>query len=84
MVAALSVPHFHGEEAAYAYVEDRIWRNGYLSALPREASASHLAEFDFRYTDRAVCGMNDKDRADIALAGMIGKRLTYRRTNAGA
>jgi transposase-like protein len=44
----------------------------------------YLAEFDFRYTNRAACGVNDKDRADIALAGIIGKRLTYRRTNAGA
>ena len=44
----------------------------------------YLAEFDFRYTNRAACGVNDKDRADIALAGIVGKRLTYRRTNAGA
>ena len=28
MVSALSAPHFHDEEAAYAYVEARIWRNG--------------------------------------------------------
>jgi transposase-like protein len=24
----LSAPHFHNEEAAYAYVEARIWSNG--------------------------------------------------------
>lgn len=28
MVAALSAPHFHNEEAAYAYVEARIWPDG--------------------------------------------------------
>ncbi len=28
MVSALSAPHFHDEEAAYAYVEARIWRYG--------------------------------------------------------
>ena len=44
----------------------------------------YLAEFDFRYTNRAACGVNDKDRADIALVGIVGKRLTYQRTNAGA
>jgi transposase-like protein len=27
-VSALSAPHFHNEEAAYAYVEARIWPNG--------------------------------------------------------
>ena len=28
MPSALSAPHFHSEEAAYAYVEARIWPNG--------------------------------------------------------
>ncbi len=28
MASALSAPHFHNEEAAYAYVEARIWPNG--------------------------------------------------------
>ena len=28
MTSALSAPHFHNEEAAYAYVEARIWPNG--------------------------------------------------------
>ena len=38
----------------------------------------YLAEFDFRYTNRAACGVNDTDRAAIALANIVGKRLTYR------
>src|SRR5258707_9736597 len=28
MVSALSAPHFHSEEAAYKYVEARIWPEG--------------------------------------------------------
>lgn len=40
----------------------------------------YLAEFDFRYSNRAKLGVNDKDRADKALKGIVGKRLTYRRT----
>ncbi len=28
MVSALSVPHFHNEEAAFAYVEARVWPEG--------------------------------------------------------
>jgi ISXO2-like transposase domain len=45
-------------------------------------SAAHLgrytAEFDFRYNTRKV---TDAERADVALLGIAGKRLTYRRTN---
>jgi len=37
----------------------------------------YLAEFDFRYSNRIANGFNDVERADIALAGIRGKRLTY-------
>ncbi|QIG78385.1 IS1595 family transposase [Stakelama tenebrarum] len=39
----------------------------------------YLAEFDFRYTNRSGVGVNDDQRRDIALRGIAGKRLTYRR-----
>ncbi|RYE02533.1 MAG: IS1595 family transposase [Sphingomonadales bacterium] len=39
----------------------------------------YLAEFDFRYTNRVACGVDDDARANIALRGIGGKRLTYRR-----
>jgi transposase-like protein len=39
----------------------------------------YLREFDFRYTHRIGNGINDDQRADIALLGISGKRLTYRR-----
>jgi len=41
----------------------------------------YLAEFDFRYSNRAKLGITDAVRADEALKGIGGKRLTYRRTN---
>ena len=44
----------------------------------------YLAEFDFRYSNRSGRGIEDRERADIALKGIAGKRLTYRRTGAGA
>jgi transposase-like protein len=44
----------------------------------------YLAEFDFRYTNRQACGVNDVERAEIALVGVVGKRLTYQRTRVGA
>jgi hypothetical protein len=37
----------------------------------------YLAEFDFRYSNRVALGINDTARADRALAGIAGKRLTY-------
>ena len=37
----------------------------------------YLAEFDFRYSNRVALGIGDVPRADILLAGVVGKRLTY-------
>ena len=39
----------------------------------------YLAEFDFRYTNRIALGVDDQERATIALHGVVGRRLTYRR-----
>ncbi len=44
----------------------------------------YLAEFDFRYSNRVALGVNDTERADILLAGIVGKRLTYQTTAARA
>lgn len=38
----------------------------------------YLAEFDFRYNRRARLGFDDLARAQSALGGIVGKRLTYR------
>ena len=42
----------------------------------------YLAEFDFRANHRVKLGYDDATRADVAVQGITGKRLTYRRTNA--
>lgn len=42
----------------------------------------YLAEFDFRYSNRAAVGCNDADRADTLLRGIVGKRLTYQTAGA--
>jgi transposase-like protein len=39
----------------------------------------YLSEFDFRYSNRSKLGIEDAERADKALQGITGKRLTYRR-----
>ena len=38
----------------------------------------YLAEFDFRYSNRVRLGVDDVERADRTLKGIVGKRLTYR------
>jgi hypothetical protein len=38
----------------------------------------YLAEFDFRYNNRIALGVNDGERATLAMKGIEGKRLTYR------
>ncbi len=41
----------------------------------------YLAEFDFRYSNRVALGVNDVARAEKAIEGMKGKRLTYQPAN---
>ena len=38
----------------------------------------YLAEFDFRFNNRAKLGINDAQRTVNALKGIDGKRLTYK------
>ena len=65
---------------------------GYFSILKRGITGVHhhvseahlkryLAEFDFRYNERAALGVTDGERAARALKGAVGKRLTYRPAN---
>lgn len=62
---------------------------GYFSVFKRgmkgvyqHCSKRHLhryaAEFEFRYNNRAANGPDDRVRADIALQGVVGKRVLYR------
>jgi transposase-like protein len=38
----------------------------------------YLSEFDFRYSNRVALGIDDTERAEIAMKGAVGRRLTYR------
>jgi ISXO2-like transposase domain/Transposase zinc-ribbon domain len=44
----------------------------------------YLAEFDFRMNTRAKLGIDDVQRAALAVKGAAGKRLTYETTNSEA
>jgi hypothetical protein len=58
-----------------------IFKRG-MKGIYQHCSEKHLhrylAEFDFRYSNRIALGVDDQDRADKAIMGMVGKRLTYR------
>jgi transposase-like protein len=76
------------------YVRGDVYTNtveGYFSILKRgiygvyqHVSEAHLkrylCEFDFRYSNRIKLGVDDVKRADLVLAGVKGKRLTYETT----
>jgi hypothetical protein len=38
----------------------------------------YLAEFDFRYNHGSAAGVDDEEPADVALKGIVGKRLTHK------
>ncbi len=41
----------------------------------------YLAEYDYRYNEREAVGVNDAERMAKSIPGIVGKRLTYRRTS---
>jgi transposase-like protein len=94
MAAHVSVNHSVGEyvsqddPAAHTNTVEgsfSIFKRG-MRGVYQHCSKKHLhrylAEFDFRYSNRIALGINDVTRADNALKGVRGKRLTYQRTRA--
>lgn len=64
---------------------------GYFSTMKRgitgvyhHVSAQHLkrylAEYDFRYNERMALNVSDAERTIKAVAGVVGKRLTYQQS----
>lgn len=78
--------------AAKEYVRGDVHTNtveGYFSIFKRGMKGiyqhcgeqhlhRYLAEYDFRYNNRIALGTNDEQRANEALRGVKGKRLTYK------
>ena len=85
-----TVCHSAGE-----YVRDMVHTNtidGYWSVFKRGMRGiyqhcgerhlqRYLTEFDFRYNARIALGVDDEARAEKAIKGIVGKRLTYRTTD---
>ena len=91
-----TVKHSRGEYARGPKGPDRIHTNsaeGFFGVFKRgmrgvyqhcgeQHLQRYLDEFAFRHNTRAKLGIEDAERAAMALRGIGGKRLTYRRTDA--
>jgi transposase-like protein len=87
--------HESVNHSAREYVRGDVHVNtleGYFSVFKRgmvgtyqKVSNTHLhryvVEFDFRQNTRERLGVNDVQRSEIALAGAVGRRLTYQTTS---
>jgi hypothetical protein len=83
-----TVNHADGEYARGDVTTNTV--EGYFGILQRglrgiyqHVSPAHLHryvnEFSFRYNNRVSMDIDDRERCRIALEGISGKRLTYRR-----
>jgi transposase-like protein len=91
-IGELFAAHETVKHSAGEYVRDDVHTNsaeGYFSIFKRgmrgvyqHCAEKHLhrylAEFDFRYNNRTALGVTDGERAELAIKGIEGKRLTYR------
>jgi transposase-like protein len=86
----------HGKDEYVRYEGDKVISTntveGYYSIFKRGMKGvyqhcaekhlhRYLSEFDFRYSNRVALGVHDGERADLAIKGAAGKRLTYRQPN---
>jgi transposase-like protein len=91
-IGVLFAKHETVKHSAKEYVRGDVHTNsaeGYFSIFKRgmrgvyqHCSEKHLhrylAEYDFRYNNRSAKGIEDSERAVLAVKNAAGKRLTYR------
>ncbi len=97
-LAKLFASHGFTRHGQGEYVRDDVHTNtveGFYSVFKRgmkgvyqHCKAKHLhryvAEFDFRYSNRAKLGVSDQGRTLTALRGAVGTRLTYKISRSAA
>jgi transposase-like protein len=82
-----TVNHSRGEYARGDVTTNTV--EGYFSVFKRGMRGTYqhcaerhlpryLAEFDFRYSNRQALGIEDEERTERAIRGIIGRRLTFR------
>ena len=70
-----SYVHVNSAENFYSILKRGI--TGVYHSVSEAHLHRYLAEFDFRYSNRAGLGVEDAERASKALKGLGGKRLMY-------
>ncbi len=73
--------HTNTVESYFAILKRGI--TGTYHHMSQQHLKRYLAEFDFRYNERAKLDVNDADRAKRAVRGVVGKRVTYQRAHGG-
>lgn len=95
---ALFASHETVKHSAKEYVRGDVHTNsaeGYFSIFKRGMRGvyqhcrekhlhRYLAEYDFRYNHRIALGIDDGERAALAVKGAEGKRLTYRQADSAS
>ena len=67
-------------ESSFAILKRGLY--GTFHSVSEQHLQRYATEFDFKWNHRERLGFTDADRADAALKGISGKRLTYRRIDA--
>jgi transposase-like protein len=70
--------HTNTVEGFFAIVKRGL--TGVYHSVSQEHLDRYLAEYAFRYSNRSALGVEDVERAELALIGVRGKRLTYQTT----
>ena len=70
------IAHTNTIEGTFAILKRGVY--GTYHSISEQHLHRYLSEFDFRYNGRRI---SDAERTAKALAGIVGKRLTYRRTD---
>jgi transposase-like protein len=72
--------HTNTVESYFAILKRGVY--GTFHHVSQQHLKRYLAEFDYRYNEREALGVSDFERMTKSVQGIVGKRLTYRRTDA--
>src|SRR5258706_1482898 len=71
--------HIQSAEAFFAILKRGVM--GSFHSISEQHLQRYVDEFAFRWNTRSALGIDDAERAAIAIKGAMGKRLTYRATD---
>jgi transposase-like protein len=69
--------HTNTVESYFAILKRGI--NGVYHHISETRLKRYLGEFDFRYNERSMLGVEDAERTTKAVQGVVGKRMTYKK-----